>query len=59
MEIMNCMHMVRRLIEKEAYICDKPLLTQKLWSIVDLMPLLQQANIDDDLVRIITSFLNR
>lgn len=45
MDIVNCLHMVRKLIDKENYLYDKPLLAQKLWGVVELMPALQQANI--------------
>jgi hypothetical protein len=59
MDIVNCLHMMRKLIDKENYLYDKPILAQKLWGVVELMPALQQAKIEDELVRIITSFVNR
>lgn len=59
MDLVSCLHMVRKLLEKDGYSEDKPALRQQLWQVVELMAELQRVHLDDELVRIVTCFLNR
>ena len=56
MDIVSCLHSLRKILEKGEYTFDKPVLKMKIWEFVNFLPSLQKVNLDDEVVRLINSY---
>lgn len=56
MDIISCIHSLRKILEKDSYTFDKPNLKMKIWEFVNFLPSLQKINLDDEVVRLINCY---
>lgn len=56
MDIVSCIHSLRKILEKGDYTVDKPNLKMKIWEFVNFLPSLQKINLDDEIIRLINCY---
>lgn len=56
MDIVSCIHTLRKILEKDSYTFDKPNLKMKIWEFVNFLPSLQKLDLDDEIVRLINIY---
>ncbi len=59
MDIIACLHLLRKIIDKGDYCNDKPNLKRAIWNVLSFLPKLQQIALDDELVTIVVSFIKK